>query len=837
MLSQRASEKKGMSYTSVFRSLVTRWGVEIFLAAILACTIFFAAELEPLKTAGHEPTEAFQGALAQVKQSVNKAQASAESFLRQPQEKGLQAYNETVLTLNYEMGLLTKHAQAEPNLRKKVALLNQTLHSHFEEVNTALKVRQQGKKVRLPASVSVDGVLSQSPLTVPQSEDFSPRTRILLGSLLGLFAVALLARFWQRREQARKSREISHLGQKSILLDSILNSMSEALIVTDEKGFFTHYNAAAQRIIGSSLKDVASEVSAEELGFHREEGSEALSLRQLPFYKALHGETFDELEFFVQNKTHPEGVYINLSSRALNDIHGNIAGALVVFRDVTRRKMVEQEWQRAREAAVEASLKKSDFLAAMSHEIRTPMNGVIGMTTLLSETSLNPEQKEYVGVVKRSAESLLMLINDILDYSKIEAGKITLTPQPFDLEFVVKDIVEIFKPAAGEKNLGLGVEMAKNRPWYFVGDAGRLRQIVTNLMGNAVKFTQQGSVQLEVSQALALDGNVRLRFEVRDTGPGMKEEERRALFQKYFQAAAGKKWGGTGLGLSISKQLVDLMQGHIGVDSVIGLGSCFWFEITVPIATAAEIPHGQDMKFRQLFQGQVLLVEDQVVNQKVAQSYLQKLGLKVDIAPNGLVACEKMDQGSYDLVLMDCQMPVLNGFEATRHIRSKGIQTPIVALTADGVGPDTSRFLEVGMDDYLAKPLELPQLVRVLEKWIGFTESSLDTEVLNKLESYMVKDQSLIAALIHDLEQSAPELIDVMEKSLQDRSIQGFSEAAHALKSSSATLGAKKLADLCAEAERSTDLKEASGLLEEIKIQYKKSLADLKDYRVQKMAG
>lgn len=825
-----------MSYASLFRSIVTRFGVELFLAALFCAVVMLFAEFKPLSITSREPSEAFTQALEKVKSSVAEAQSSADRFVRTPQEKELQKYNEIVLTLNYEMGLLTKHAQQEPSFKKKISRLNKVLHAHFEEVNGALKRRQQGQKVRMPASVSVDTIFNQdtSAVSIPTSDDFSPRSKGILSVVAGLFALAILGRIWQRKDQARQAKNLSALGHKSILLDTILNSMSEALIVVDRNGYFTHYNAAAQRIIGPRLKEIASEVSAEEMGFHNSLESETLSLRQLPFHKALHGETLDDAEFFVQNETHPNGVYISLSSRSISNIEGDIGGALVVFRDVTRRKMVEQEWQRAREAAVEASLKKSDFLAAMSHEIRTPMNGVIGMTTLLSETKLSSEQSEYVGVVKRSAESLLMLINDILDYSKIEAGKVRLDPKPFDLEFMVRDLLEIFKPAAGEKNLLLSLEMAKGRPWYFVGDAGRLRQVLTNLMGNAVKFTQKGSVNLEITQALGLDGSTRLRFEVRDTGPGMKEEERRALFQKYFQTSAGHKYGGTGLGLSISKQLVDMMKGHIGVESVVGLGSTFWFEIHLSPAAAQDIPRTQEVKFEELFQGHVLLVEDQVVNQKVAQSYLQKLGLKVDIASNGLVACEKVSQASYDLVLMDCQMPVLNGFEATKHIRAKGYKMPILALTADGGGQDLTRYKEVGMDDYLAKPLELPELVRALENWIGISQSSLDATVLSKLETYMVKDQSLISALIHDLEQSAPELIDAMEKSLQDRNVQTFSEAAHALKSASATLGAKKLAELCEAAEAMKDINFGANLLSQIQTQFKKSLADLKDYRVQK---
>ncbi|MGE5085217.1 MAG: response regulator, partial [Bacillota bacterium] len=627
-------------------------------------------------------------------------------------------------------------------------------------------------------------------------------------------------------KQVEKSRELQN---RSLLLDTILGSMSEGMIVMDRDAYFTQYNAAAQRVIGTKIKEVATAQSIQELGFYDSQGR-LFSSTNLPLSRALFGEEFDDVEVFVKNDIHPEGMFVSMSSRSLNDIDGGISGALVVLKDITRRKQVELEWAKAREAALEASAKKSDFLAAMSHEIRTPMNGVIGMSTLLQDTSLQPEQKEFVGIIKRSAESLLMLINDILDYSKIEAGKIRLDPQPFDLKFVIHDVVEMFRPAVDEKNVNLDLQISRRAAYFFRGDQGRLRQILVNLLGNAVKFTTVGTVSLEVSILDISEKSAQIKFQVRDTGPGLRDDERQALFQKYFQTKTGQKFGGTGLGLSISKQLVDLMQGKMGVESSLGLGSNFWFVVELPVCEALDMPKIDENNFSAFFKGRVLVVEDQLVNQKVAQSYLNKLGLQVELASNGQIAIELLQENKYDLIFMDCQMPVMNGFEATKRIRQDeadsdvGVRVPVIALTADGNALDKQHYIEIGMDDYLAKPLELPRLLEVLQRWMKpVSTTSFDPTVLEKILKYAKNDFNLAETLLEDFESSSPELIKKMKGP-------EWSDAAHALKSNSATLGATNLAELCQRLENEEDPSKVPSWVSQIEAEYARSLIDLKQY-------
>lgn len=822
-----------------FKSYISRFGIEFSLVVCLGVGFYYFKE-SIFADAKENLTGDLATTVSQIKEIVERAEKAEKAFIKKGQKDDLQEYNQQVLLINQNMGYLTKLVASDIYRRQQVSQLNKILKNHFESINVTLMQRQQGTiiKNRVPANTSVSQVIDSAfsrPSPVKTKE--LPSTRTIVYFLSGIGLLMLLSRYFQWQELNSQKNQTASLQKRSVLLDTILNSMSEALIVIDEKGNFTHYNAAAQRIVGTKIKEINTESSAEQLGFLNVLTGELYSLKQLPLHRALHGEQVDDLEIFVQNEIHPEGVYISLSSRSLNDINGGIAGALVVFKDVSRRKAIEQEWIRAREAALEASLKKSDFLAAMSHEIRTPMNGVIGMTTLLADTPLNDEQEEYVGIVKRSAESLLMLINDILDHSKIEAGKVQLDPQPFDLQFLAHDVVEILRPRIMEKNIEFKLALKGPPSWYFVGDQGRFRQILVNLLGNAVKFTEKGSVCLQISQSNDLDGNCHLKFEVKDTGPGLKEEERRSLFQKYFQTKTGVKYGGTGLGLSISKQLVDLMEGEIGVESVIGLGSNFWFTVIVPRSGADEIRHAKSIKFSPIFSGRVLLVEDQLVNQRVAQTYLRKLGLQVDLASNGLVAYEKCTSQKYDLIFMDCQMPVLNGFDATIRIRKletlEEKRTPIIALTAESGHGDRSIYYDAGMDDFLAKPLELGPLVETLHRYLKPLET-IDLRALHKLDDYAVSDQNLVEVLIQDLEQTAPELIESMKLALNNLNLRGMTEAAHALKSCSATLGAMKLAELCATLEELKEINNAASYIRQIEVQFSKSIMDLKRYGAQK---
>ena len=398
---------------------------------------------------------------------------------------------------------------------------------------------------------------------------------------------------------------------------------------------------------------------------------------------------------------------------------------------VERTRQLEE----ARAAAVEASRLKSEFLANVSHEIRTPMNGVIGMTALALDAPITPEVRSYLETVRSSADSLLHVINDLLDFSRIEAGKLDLIEARLETHVLVSDVIGLLAPRAAEKGLRLESRVSAAVPGALVGDEVRLRQILINLVGNGVKFTSAGIVAVAVdldSSAPPPDAArpVGLRFTVTDTGIGIAPEHQQRIFEAFAQAdgSTTRKFGGTGLGLAISTRLVELLGGRLTVDSTPGQGSTFSFtawlaEETAEVpATVPPPPRVDDRPaIRQL---RVLLAEDNPVNQKVASRLLEKAGHTVVVVETGRGAVEAVQRERFDLILMDVQMPEMNGFEATQAIRAMevDVHTPIVALTAHAMRGDDERCLEAGMDDYVTKPVRAHELYAALARALGESE-------------------------------------------------------------------------------------------------------------------
>jgi PAS domain S-box-containing protein len=428
-----------------------------------------------------------------------------------------------------------------------------------------------------------------------------------------------------------------------------------------------------------------------------------------------------------------DGVYRWHLMRAvpIYDSGGRIVQWFGTGTDIDDQKRAAAALAEARDVALGAAMMKSQFVATMSHEIRTPISGVIGMTELLLITSLSDEQREYANVVRDSGQSLLRVINDVLDYSKLDAGKLELESLEFHVAHQITAVVNLLGAQARAKRVTLSWSLGPGVPAMVVGDPGRLRQILVNLVGNAVKFTPaEGTVDVTVTRAESAGDEARLRFEVKDSGIGIEPEAQARLFDAFSQAedSTARKYGGTGLGLSICKQLVTLMNGVLGVESAPGKGSTFWFSIDygraapslTPPATAA--PGGERRATVPARRHKILLVEDNEINALVALRQFKQLGYRIDIASNGRAALEALETTRFDLVFMDCHMPEMDGFEATREIRrlesGSERRLPIVAMTADAQVQDQTACLAAGMDDYLSKPSSLAQIRAVLERWL-----------------------------------------------------------------------------------------------------------------------
>jgi PAS domain S-box-containing protein len=498
----------------------------------------------------------------------------------------------------------------------------------------------------------------------------------------------------------------------------LFQNSTDLVFTVDMNGAFTAMNYAAKQVFGCTDQDTVG------LTLHAFiEPGDRRTLKDV--FGMLIGGERSVLREMTTVAACGRRVILEMNCR-LRHGSGGPNSVDIIARDVTRQKREQAALEEARAAAEAASCAKSEFLANMSHEIRTPMNGILGMTELTLETKLDQEQRTNLEVVKTSAEALLTIINDILDFSKIEAGRMELDKATFNLRRLVESCITLVALPAEQKGIDLVCEIDPSLPPNWIGDAARLRQVLTNLLGNAAKFTQSGEIAVRVSR-MASNKGCKARFTVRDTGIGIPREQHRRIFEMFCQAdgSTSRKYGGTGLGLAIASRLVALMGGQLTVESVLSKGSCFEFTLDVTesaeihdmpglAASGKEIP-GADSGST----ATILLAEDNKVNQMLAVRTLEKGGYRVLVANNGLEAVQIIQGQPVDLILMDIQMPEMDGFQATARIRSSRVMSgnrpiPVIAMTAHALKGDRERCLAGGMTDYISKPVRPADLLKLV---------------------------------------------------------------------------------------------------------------------------
>ncbi len=707
---------------------------------------------------------------------IRRAETDQRDYLLTGNRAYLEHVNNAPADIKSQLEILRRLTDDNPNQQRRLAALAPVIDQKFVQMNS-LAQHRPGDQNRFPAfQLSLAGSLTAATLLM---NDISSRIGDLVGaesalryksqaaearagrweemmaatgSGVGIVAVCLVGLLTKRairdlgasmaaqgaaeakltafstELERRVVERTAELARQSNIMKAIFDSVTDGVIVCDRDLRYTYVNSAAIAIEGNHpMQSVADQVTA---GFKLQTavGGPALPLAEWPLARAARGETMDHARLLFSGPAMPRELWLEISAQPLHHADSGFYGGLVVYRDITARMRAENETAHAHALALETARLRSEFLSNVSHEVLTPLNGIVGMSRLLLNSGLSTPQREYAEALRSSSDMLRGMIEDVLDFSRLADGRFVLEKRGFDPRDSIERVAAQFAASARQRGLALTLEIDERLPRRVTGDPRRLEQILINLVSNAVKFTERGQIVMRARKADDGADGVTLMFEVSDTGIGIAADQHGRIFQPFSQidGSASRKYGGSGLGLAICAELVRLMDGEISLDSAPGRGSTFRFTVRMsappleaPGSGARDDDRNREAKVETPIA--VLVVEDNEVNQKLTQAQLDVLGLQSDVVNDGREALAALARKRYPIVLMDCQMPGMDGYEATAEIRrleaGSGRRTTIIGVTAHALSGAAEKCRAAGMDDYISKPVEIEDLRALLSRW------------------------------------------------------------------------------------------------------------------------